>query len=153
MEIDFEIEGALEIEKALNKLELRIEKNISRRAVGAGAKVFIRAMKSLVPSNTGTLKRSIGMKRLKTRKSVTVIIGPRSGKARQERVGRTGKTQAAQERNAERHGPSPIHASGIRLTASGQHQGDGRCLPTGDSTWPLRTLFTAVGRRTPDCLL
>jgi len=42
MEIDFEIEGALEIEKALNKLELRIEKNISRRAVGAGAKVSSR---------------------------------------------------------------------------------------------------------------
>jgi len=92
MEIDFKIEGALEIEKALKKLELRIEKNISRRAVGAGAKVFIRAMKSLVPSNTGTLKRSIGMKRLKTRKSATVIIGPRSGKSRQERIGKTGKT-------------------------------------------------------------
>jgi len=92
MDFKADVQGALDIEKALGKLTLRIEKNISRRAVGAAAKVLIREMKTNVPVASGTLKRSIGMKRLKIRKTVTVIIGPRAGKARQERKGKTGKT-------------------------------------------------------------
>ena len=91
MEFKAEVQGAKGIEAELSKLSLKIEKNISRRAVGAAAKVLIVEMKSNVHVRSGTLKRSIGMKRLKVRKTVTVIIGPRSGKGRQERLSRKGK--------------------------------------------------------------
>lgn len=91
MEFKAKVEGALEIEKALGKLVIKIEKNISRRAVGAAAKVLISEMKSRVPTRTGTLKRSIGMKRMKIRKTVTVIIGPRTGNARRQREGKNGR--------------------------------------------------------------
>lgn len=53
------IHGLRELEKKLNALPERIEKNVVRGALRAGARVIANEAKALVPVEDGTLKKSI----------------------------------------------------------------------------------------------
>ena len=63
MATDIEITGLAELKKQLEKLPANIEKNITRGALRAGAKVFQDRAKELCPvGKTGNLKNSIKIK-------------------------------------------------------------------------------------------
>lgn len=59
---EFEVKGLAELHKELEKLPTKIEKNATRGALRAGAKVFRDRAKELAPVKTGTLRDSIKIK-------------------------------------------------------------------------------------------
>lgn len=69
----------LEINKLI-KLQQRLEKNLYKRAVRAGAKLAVADIRGLVPVVSGTLKKSISVKvdSPKGQTQAYAVIGPRS---------------------------------------------------------------------------
>jgi len=61
------ISGLDEVLRKLNKLPERIQKNIVTGAIRAGAKPIVKEARALVPKDTGTLKKSIGIKKRRSR--------------------------------------------------------------------------------------
>ena len=73
MQIDFQIEGVQEAAAALRALPAKLQKRSMRKALQAGAKIFLDAAISLVPrGKTGALASSITM----STRGDTVSIGP-----------------------------------------------------------------------------
>lgn len=80
---DFKLEGFDELDKALAKLDNRVQKRISLKALRAGAKIIAKQAKDNVPVNTGNLRKSIGTFAAKRKAFFKeVLIGTRSGKKR-----------------------------------------------------------------------
>jgi len=66
--------------KALKKLPLNIERNVMVGSTRAGATVVSDEAKRLVSKNSGTLKKSIGIIKRKTKKGITTFsVSPRRG--------------------------------------------------------------------------
>ncbi len=66
--------------KALDKLPKNIQKNVMVGATRAGAKVVSDEAKRLAPRDTGTLEKSIGItKRKSKRGQITFSVSPRKG--------------------------------------------------------------------------
>ena len=62
------VTGTREIDKALAKFEVNVQKKITRKATRAGAKLVLEAAKILVPSGYGDLERSLKVKAVQKRK-------------------------------------------------------------------------------------
>lgn len=67
-EVSFKIDGLSDLYKQLQELPLRIEKNIMRGAVRAGATVYRDRARELSPKVTGALRKSIKVSSTKIRK-------------------------------------------------------------------------------------
>ena len=82
MNVDVKIDGVEEILKKLHKLPEKIQKNVVRGAVRAGAKPMLQEAKALVPVQHGTLRQSLAITKVKTRKKTLVWyqISPASRK-------------------------------------------------------------------------
>ena len=66
--------------KALDKLPKNIQKNVMVGATRAGAKIVSDEAKRLAPRDTGTLEKSIGItKRKSKRGQITFSVSPRKG--------------------------------------------------------------------------
>ena len=79
---DVNITGMDEILKKLKKLPEKIQKRVLTGAVRAGAKPMIKEAKRLAPVKTGTLKKSIGVvkRRSKDKNIIKFSIAPRNKK-------------------------------------------------------------------------
>lgn len=75
---EIEIHGAAELLRQLQDLPVKIEKNISRGALRAGARVIEREAKTLVPVETGKLRDSIQVS-AGAKKNGTVYAHVRAG--------------------------------------------------------------------------
>ena len=75
---DVEISGMDEILKKLKILPDRVQKNVLTGAIRASAKPMIKEARSLVPKDKGTLKKSIGVvkRRSKDKKIVQFSVAP-----------------------------------------------------------------------------
>lgn len=63
---------------ALKELKGAVQRRVMRKAVRAGAKPLVAAMRAAAPKDTGTLKKSIGVRITTTRKKdVVAIVGPK----------------------------------------------------------------------------
>ena len=73
------VTGLDEVLRKLKKLPERIQKNVVVGAVRAGTKPIVKEAKALVPTNTGTLKKSIGAtkRRSKNKNIIHFSITPR----------------------------------------------------------------------------
>jgi HK97 gp10 family phage protein len=72
----FQVQGLRELHQMLQQLPVRIEKNIMRGALRAGANVMRDAARQAAPVDDGTLKRSIKTSSTKVKKgNVTVDVG------------------------------------------------------------------------------
>ena len=56
---DIEVKGLIELQRALQALPVRIEKNVMRGAVNAGGQVFRKEARANVPVKSGDLRKSI----------------------------------------------------------------------------------------------
>ena len=75
-----ELIGDKQLEKLFRTLGDRVQRKVTRQAVNAAATPGVKAAKAKVPSESGTLKKSLG-KKVKTYKNtgtVAAIIGPRT---------------------------------------------------------------------------
>ena len=61
------VTGLDEVLRKLKKLPERVQKNVITGAIRAGAKPIVREAKALVPTKTGTLKKSIGIVKRKSK--------------------------------------------------------------------------------------
>lgn len=88
---DTKVEGFAALEKALQELPKRVQGNIMRAALGAGAGVIREEARRLAPVDTGALKRSIRVSRSRDRQTgmpmafvkaggKAVRVGPRGDK-------------------------------------------------------------------------
>lgn len=84
MATQFEIKGAAELQRKLGQLPVKLEKNILRGALRAGAKVIEREAKARVPVKSGLLRDSIRVSVRARRGTVTAQVkagGRRKGQA------------------------------------------------------------------------
>lgn len=82
--INFKWEGIATILEGMRALESKVKYKLVRKAVTAGAKVFLEAMKSLTHRQSGLLAKSEGIKSVSYASGVAVaIIGPRGGFGRE----------------------------------------------------------------------
>jgi len=74
-----DVKGLDEVLKKLKILPARIQKNVVTGAIRAGAKPILKEAKRLVPVDTGTLKKSIGIvkRRSKDKNIVIFSVTPR----------------------------------------------------------------------------
>lgn len=76
--IEFEVKGLRELDEALKRLPLEIQRKVLARAVLAGAGVIRDEARRLCPKNTGALAKSIVAKRKRQAgASVVYQVGPR----------------------------------------------------------------------------
>jgi len=77
-----EVNGLDEVLKKLKKLPEKVQKRVLVGAVRAGAKPIIKEAKRLVPVRTGTLKKSIGVvkRRSKNKNLIHFTVTPRKKK-------------------------------------------------------------------------
>ena len=61
------ITGLDDVLKKLKALPERVQKNVVTGAIRAGAKPIVKEARALVPKDTGTLKKSIGIKKRRSR--------------------------------------------------------------------------------------
>lgn len=67
-----EVKGLEDVLKKLKKLPEKIQKRVVTGAIRAGSKPIIQEAKNLVPTKTGTLKKSIGVVKRRSRdKNIT----------------------------------------------------------------------------------
>jgi len=80
--VDVQVEGMDELLKKLNILPEKVQKNVISGAVRAGAKPMSTEAKLLVPKDTETLKKSIGItkRRSKYKNILHFSVTPRSKK-------------------------------------------------------------------------
>lgn len=74
------IEGAKAMEKALRRLPDDLKRSGETAVLRAGAKPINKAAKAKVPSESGLLKKSIGINVKKVRGVRTARVGPRTGR-------------------------------------------------------------------------
>lgn len=82
MQVKSVIQGLPELERAFKALPERVAVGAASKAVKAAGEVIANVAKSLVPVDTGNLKRTIGVKVLNKKRGpyqVAAIIGPRVG--------------------------------------------------------------------------
>ena len=79
---DVTVLGMEEILKKLKKLPERVQKNVLTGAIRASAKPIVKEAKRLVPTDSGTLKKSIGVRkrRSKNKNIIRFSIAPLSKK-------------------------------------------------------------------------
>ena len=77
-----DVNGLDEVLKKLKKLPEKVQKRVLVGAVRAGAKPIIKEAKRLVPVRTGTLKKSIGVvkRRSKDKNIIHYTVAPRKKK-------------------------------------------------------------------------
>ncbi len=82
VKISVKTEGIDEILRKLKRLPERVQKNVVVGAVRASAKPIIKEARLLVPVRTGTLKKSIGIKkrRSKEKNIISFSVAPLSKK-------------------------------------------------------------------------
>lgn len=75
---DIEISGIDEILKKLKVLPDRVQKNVVTGAIRAGASSISKEAKTLVPKDSGTLKKSIGVvkRRSKNKNIISFSVAP-----------------------------------------------------------------------------
>jgi HK97 gp10 family phage protein len=78
----FTIRGGAELEKALRELPVKLERNILRGALRAGAKVFEQEAKRRVPTRTGKLRDSIRVSVRARRGAIVAMVKAGGGKER-----------------------------------------------------------------------
>lgn len=97
MEVSIDIRGEANLRRVLRSLEERHQRVLVRPALTAGGSPISKEMKRRAPTASGTLKKSIGVKRAKAFRgdpsTMYVAIGPRRRFTREVRRGR--KTQLA----------------------------------------------------------
>lgn len=74
------LEGARELQRLLERLPLKAQRRVFKKAHKAAGKVIVKAARALVPKRSGLLKKSLFAhpKRLRRDNSImAVIIGPR----------------------------------------------------------------------------
>ena len=72
-----EVRGLMQLNRALEGLEKKAQKNAIRAAVRAGGRVIVKEARRRLPSEYGTLKKSITVKVLRGRPtSQAAIVGP-----------------------------------------------------------------------------
>ena len=73
------LQGAKELDRKLRKLGDKVHRRVSRQAVNAAATPVVRAARSKAPSESGTLRKSLGKKVATFKKTATVaaIVGAR----------------------------------------------------------------------------
>lgn len=82
----FHIQGGKELDQALGRLPEKIERNVAKSAVRAGANVIAKEARLRAPVDDGVLKRSIKVvARSKRLGPAVVSVATRSGKKWQER--------------------------------------------------------------------
>ena len=74
------VTGLDEVLRKLRKIPERIQKNVVVGAVRAGTKPIVKEAKALVPTNTGILKKSIGVAKRKSKDKniIHFSVAPRS---------------------------------------------------------------------------
>jgi len=79
--MESQVLGMNELLKNLKTLPDKVQKRILVGAVRAGAKPIVKEARSLVPKDTGNLKKSIGVTKFRTRKKSLVWfqVSPRTG--------------------------------------------------------------------------
>jgi HK97 gp10 family phage protein len=110
VKIGFEVTGFAELHRKLRLMPKNIQRNTVKRAVRAGAKPVIAAMKATVPvGETRNLQKSIGKREKSYVRSSTffIVIGPR--------------TQAPKHFGF--HGHWLEYGTGMRYTKSGAYRG------------------------------
>lgn len=78
---DFEIKGGAELARALQELPVKLEKNVLRGAIRAGAKVFLDEAKLRVPVASGKLRESLRISTRLVRGRVLGTVTAGGGKA------------------------------------------------------------------------
>ena len=75
------VKGDRELKRNLKRLADKVQKKLLRQAVQAGSKPVVKAARNAAPVESGTLKKSIGvrMKVYKRQATVVAIVGPRTG--------------------------------------------------------------------------
>lgn len=82
-EVTFEFTGGKELERALADLGRKTERKFALKALRVGGKVIAKEAKRLVPTRTGTLKKSIGVATIpKKHQGAAVSVLARKGKNR-----------------------------------------------------------------------
>lgn len=79
---DFKVKGLAELERALDALPARMEKNVARGALRAGGAVFREEARRLAPVKSGALQKSIRVVSARMRQGMLRlnIVAGRSGK-------------------------------------------------------------------------
>jgi HK97 gp10 family phage protein len=75
------VTGDRQLRRTLARLDDKVQKKLLRQAVQASSKPVVKAARNAAPVETGTLKRSIGvkMKIYKRQATAMAIVGPRTG--------------------------------------------------------------------------
>ena len=77
-EFKYQIEGLEQIKARFKGLKASMAKRILRPALGKGARIVAKAAKSLVPVDTGLLKKALASK-VFSKRNVVALIGARTG--------------------------------------------------------------------------
>lgn len=79
--VTVKMDGVKEFGERLDALEKKIRRKLTKKAVTAGTRVFMRAAKTKAPKRSGLLKKSVGSRVQVYRNSGVVvgIAGPRTG--------------------------------------------------------------------------
>jgi hypothetical protein len=90
MSMDMTIQGDIDVIRALERLETRVQSRIVEAAGRAALKPVTATARARVPKDTGTLKQSIGVKKVKRlpRGLIVLSVGPRFGYAYQDAAGK-----------------------------------------------------------------
>lgn len=115
---NFTIKGGKALDRALGRLDKKICNKVAASAVRKGGKPIIAAMRRNVPTDTGLLKASLGLKFKRYRGSVVAIIGPRlkfKSKKREGLEGSKAKRQPALYAHLVEFGVKPHMLSTTKL--------------------------------------
>ena len=79
-DIDIKLLGDKELESVLKNLPYKLQHKVLKRIVSDAANPMVKEVKSNAPiGSTSNLKKSIGKKAGRNKKSATVFVGPRMG--------------------------------------------------------------------------
>lgn len=79
MNVTMDVVGLEQLKRKLAELPAKVERKVIRKAVNEASKGILKAQKSAVPVDTGTLRRSLGrkVKRSRKTKETYAVVGPR----------------------------------------------------------------------------
>jgi len=77
-EFKYQIDGLEQVKTRLKGMKASMQKRVLRPALGKGARVVAKAAKSLVPVDTGLLKKALASK-VFSKRNVVALIGARTG--------------------------------------------------------------------------
>jgi len=80
-ELKFKFEGGPEMERKLEKLGLKAEREVAIKAIRVGGKILVKEARRIVRKNTGNLGKSLGINTIPKRfQGAAVSVLARSGK-------------------------------------------------------------------------